>query len=331
MTATDTGRDAFLAERRKGIGGSDVAPLLGIEPRKTPFQLWREKSGHDAGGAGKASAARRGRFLEAAILDRYAKAMQLASMEVGVHHEADGGWRRGNQDARAIGVDGLRRTVEAKSVNHNVFRLEWGNPWTDEVPDRALCQGLWYASLDNADIVDFAVLVIPDDPDEVLGLTAEEVAAISKFHVYQAPRNQRVEDIIVERARAFWFDHVEAGVAPPLSNTDDLDLQFPSHLAGAHKPAEPVLELIREYAEVGDVEKAAKKRREYLRERILLYAEGSEYLAAPNGDPWMQMKTEKRSAHYVSESQARVLRFTKWWNRAHPKTETTPNQTESAT
>lgn len=330
MTSTDIGRESFLAERRKGIGGSDVAPLLGIEPRKTPFQLWRDKTGSEAD-AGKPSAARRGRFLEAAILGRYAKAMQPATIEVGVHHEADGGWRRGNQDARAIGSDGVRRAVEAKSVNQNVFRRDWGRPWTDEVPDRALCQGLWYGNLDNADIVDFAVLVIPDDPDEVLGLTADEVAAISDFHIYQASRSDVVEEFIIGRARAFWFDHVVAGVAPPLASEEDLDIVFPTHLDGAHKPAEPVLDLIREYAEVGDTEKAAKKRREYLRERILLYAEGSEYLAAPNGDPWLQMKTEKRAAYSVQETTARSLRFTKWWNRAHPKTKTTPNQMESAT
>ena len=329
MTATDPAREAFLAERRKGIGGSDVAPLLGIEPRKTPYQLWREKTGHDDGDAGKPSAARRGRFLEAAILERYRQTVQLDSIETGVPHEADGGWRRGNQDARAIGVDGVRRTVEAKSVNINVFRLDWGRPWTDEVPDRALCQGLWYANLDGADVVDFAVLVIPDDPDEVLGLTADEVAAVSDFHIFQAPRNERVEEFLVERARGFWFDHVETGVPPPLANSDDLDLLFPSHIEGAHKPVEPILELINEYAAVGATEKAAKKRREYLRERILLYAEGSEYLAAPNGDPWLQMKTETRSAHFVSESKARVLRLTKWWNRAHPKTATNPNQTEN--
>ena len=34
----------WLKERQKGIGGSDVAAILGMSPWRTPYQVWEEKS-----------------------------------------------------------------------------------------------------------------------------------------------------------------------------------------------------------------------------------------------------------------------------------------------
>ena len=38
-------REEFLNERRKGIGGSDVAAILGLDRYRTPEQVWLEKTG----------------------------------------------------------------------------------------------------------------------------------------------------------------------------------------------------------------------------------------------------------------------------------------------
>lgn len=37
--------DEWLLDRRKGIGGSDVATILGLNKWKSPYQLWLEKTG----------------------------------------------------------------------------------------------------------------------------------------------------------------------------------------------------------------------------------------------------------------------------------------------
>ena len=52
MTAIKTAemaRDDWLQERSKGIGGSDVATVLGLNPYKTPLSLWEEKTGKTKG------------------------------------------------------------------------------------------------------------------------------------------------------------------------------------------------------------------------------------------------------------------------------------------
>ena len=43
MTATS--REEWLALRRQGIGGSDVAAILGLSKFKTQQELWMEKTG----------------------------------------------------------------------------------------------------------------------------------------------------------------------------------------------------------------------------------------------------------------------------------------------
>ena len=187
-------------------------------------------------GSSQGAALRRGNFLEPALIDRYAALIQPAKIEPRISHQADGGWRRGNQDARATMPDGRRRVVEGKTVRRQVFRAEWGTPWSDEVPDRALCQGLWYGNLDDGDLIDWVVCVVPDDPDEVMGLTAEQVAAISDVHVFTSGRNPQVEQDLIDQAHTFWHQNVLARVAPdPEFGTGDAELMWPRHLAGRVK------------------------------------------------------------------------------------------------
>lgn len=40
-----TEREAWLQERRTGIGGSDAAAVLGVSPWRSPYALWLEKTG----------------------------------------------------------------------------------------------------------------------------------------------------------------------------------------------------------------------------------------------------------------------------------------------
>ena len=41
----DLSRDEWLKYRTKGIGGSDVSIIAGINPYKSVYQLWLEKTG----------------------------------------------------------------------------------------------------------------------------------------------------------------------------------------------------------------------------------------------------------------------------------------------
>ena len=38
-----TTRETFLLDRKLGIGGSDIAPIMGLSPYSTPLDVYREK------------------------------------------------------------------------------------------------------------------------------------------------------------------------------------------------------------------------------------------------------------------------------------------------
>lgn len=313
MSTTNTPeREAFLAERRKGIGGSDAATIVGLDPYTTPYQLWREKVGLPNDAIGKRAAMRRGNYLEDAVLRAYAELVNPAKIEPQIHH--DKGWRRGNQDGRATMADGTRRTVEIKTATKHVFRDHWGQPWSDEIPDRALCQGLWYGNLDDANVIDFAVLVIPDDPDEVIGLDADQIVEVGQLHIFQAPRHPHNEATLIDAAHAFWHNHVLTGCAPE-ATVDDVDMLWPLHASGVTRPVKPVLEMVERYVALKAAERNAGAEAKQLRQEILLYAKDAEALVDSAGKPILTMRSQDRAAYQVSATTSRPVRATKLWDK----------------
>jgi hypothetical protein len=152
-------------------------------------------------------------------------------------------------------------------------------------------------------LIDFAVCVIPDDPDLVLGCTPEDVLAVSQFHVFRSERNASAELAIYARANTFWHGYVLPQVPPPLETIEDVDLRWPSTTANRVRTGEPVRELLREYEKACELDITAGKLRDKLKEKILLYAEDAEALVGPDGKtPWITCKTGTRKSFVMPES-----------------------------
>ena len=66
ITLRTTNREEWLAHRQMGIGSSEVATILGLNPYDTPYQLWRRKKGFDEGKE-ENFAMRAGHYLEDAV------------------------------------------------------------------------------------------------------------------------------------------------------------------------------------------------------------------------------------------------------------------------
>src|SRR5690349_20262127 len=48
VNTQDLDRDQWLAVRKTGIGSSDAAAAVGLNPNKSQLELWLEKTNHDA-------------------------------------------------------------------------------------------------------------------------------------------------------------------------------------------------------------------------------------------------------------------------------------------
>ena len=59
-------RNEWLEHRKSGIGSSEVATILGLNPWETPYQLWRRKVGLDEPKT-ETFAMKAGHYLEDAV------------------------------------------------------------------------------------------------------------------------------------------------------------------------------------------------------------------------------------------------------------------------
>ena len=194
---SETNREQWLAERRKGIGGSDIAALLGISPFKTPVDLWMDKTGR-ADPVPDNPAMRLGRELEPAVLARYAEQTGRGVSHIGTLVD---GIYVANVDALAPG-----RIVEAKTSRHG---------W-DDVPEWYRAQVMWYLGFfPRVATGDIAALFLMD----------------GSFHVYPVERDDATIAGMREIATDWWHRYVVADVAPPPMSEADCKALWTSHAA----------------------------------------------------------------------------------------------------
>jgi predicted phage-related endonuclease len=209
---TDAAADP--AQRALGIGGSDIAVILGLNPYKTPLDLYLEKRGiwRDEG---ESEAAHWGRVMEPVLVREYSRREQVvvlrreggALLEIHdgyeivpaleeaerahrmlgtlVHPEYS--WARGHLDA--LGLDEScepTHVVEAKTAD---LRLagHWGEAGSDEVPEHYLVQVMWYLMLCGLPMAHLAVLI-----------------GGNRFATYYIPRDEALIDLLMERGEEFW-------------------------------------------------------------------------------------------------------------------------------
>ena len=72
ISTLNMSREDWLSERRKSIGGSDVGAILGMNPSRSPYVVWAEKTGRLADDEDN-EAMRQGRDLEQYVADRFAE------------------------------------------------------------------------------------------------------------------------------------------------------------------------------------------------------------------------------------------------------------------
>jgi len=77
-------RDVWLAERRRGVGASEVAAILGVDPRRGPLAVYASKLGAPDTEE-ETRWMRRGRRLEAVIADEYADETKRTVRDLGAY------------------------------------------------------------------------------------------------------------------------------------------------------------------------------------------------------------------------------------------------------
>ncbi len=216
-------RSAWLAERRTGIGGSDIAAILGVSPYRTAVDVWMDKTGR-AEPQPESEAMYWGNVLEDVVAREYSLRTGIKVERIKrIVRKPGADWMIANLD-RICWQDGrqpvLRKTGEIRSRHAlecktaNAFKSDVWNR-ADDLGDEPLpveytAQVMWYMGVCDLDIVDVAVLI-----------------GGQKYAQRRVERDDETIRGMFERAEDFWFSHVVADVAPPPVTANDAKALFP--------------------------------------------------------------------------------------------------------
>lgn len=175
MTATlighfEPGSEAWHAARAHGLGGSEIAPVLGLSPWESRFSLWHRKAGA-VGPVEESPEMEWGKRLEPVILQKYRDQHPELDfrMRNGTFVNDDRPYQIANPDLLAV-----EKVVEAK---FSMFGDGWGEPGTDEIPVYYRTQVLWYLDVLGIPTADVCVLIGGCDYREYT-LTYDETEAL---------------------------------------------------------------------------------------------------------------------------------------------------------
>lgn len=159
LPSFEPGSAEWHDQRRRSVGGSEVAAILGIGKWESRFSLWHRKAG-TLGPQEDNPLMEWGRRLEPVVLAKFAETHpQLAVNQGGTFTHPDRPWQIASPDAVIGDIEGI---VEVKTAHDDYDQL-WGEPGTDEIPVYYRTQTLWYLDVLEIPYADVAVLISGSD------------------------------------------------------------------------------------------------------------------------------------------------------------------------
>lgn len=195
-------RDEWLEVRKHGIGSSDAAAAVGLNPYKSQLQLWMEKTGRDADlpqpdPDDTTSPVYWGTLLEPIVAASYTKQTGRRVRKVNaVLQHPERPWMLANIDREVIGAGDVQ-ILECKTAGEFGARL-----WKDGVPEYVQLQVQHQLAVTGKHAADVAVLICGQQ--------------------LQVHRIQRDDDLIAKLMmlqERFWH-YVTSDTPPPVDGSD---------------------------------------------------------------------------------------------------------------
>lgn len=193
-------RDEWLKQRSKGLGGSDAGAVMGLNPYKSAYSLWAEKTGQISNVVEENEAIRLGNDLEDYVAKRFAKQENKRIKRSSYCYQSkEFPFMRANVDRLIVGENAA---LECKTANP----FKDGDYSNDIIPPSYYCQCLHYMAVCGFDRMYLAVLVFQ-----------------KSFYTYVIDRgNEAVEaDIraLIKAESEFW-KLVENGTPPDVDGSE---------------------------------------------------------------------------------------------------------------
>lgn len=191
-------REDWLEARKLGLGGSDIGAVVGLNPYKTPLDVWLDKKGL-AQPQDESFAMWFGKEAESLIAKRYeieTGHRVTLSDRLFVHEKFP--WALGTPD----GFTDLDEVFEAKAPGWRQAH-RWGLPGTDEIPDDYLTQVVWYTGISKRRRARVAALFAGEG-----------------LRMYDVPFNEDLFGTLLEAGAKFWKDNIEGDKQPEIDASE---------------------------------------------------------------------------------------------------------------
>lgn len=198
----------WLAVRKTGIGGSDAAAAVGLNPYKSPLELWLEKTKRDKhlpqpDDQDANEPVYWGRLLEPIVAAAYSLQTGYRVRKVNAvlqHPDPDLSWMLANLDREVIGSDEVQ-ILECKTAGEFGARL-----WKDGVPEYVQLQVQHQLAVTGKQAADVAVLLCGQ-----------------RLEIHRIKRDEGLIAHLIQLERVFW-EFVERDTPPPADGSASAEL-----------------------------------------------------------------------------------------------------------
>jgi len=276
----------FALMRAKSLGGSDVGAVLGLSKYRSTVDVWMEKTGKEVA-ARDSLPLRFGQFAESFVASEYALAtgLALATHDAAVVHP-EYSYMHGHIDRFVLSGDlplicsdgqiNASRILECKTANPFAQSV-WGEAGSDQVPLPYLVQCIWYMAITGIEQADLAVLMGNAD-----------------FRIYEIHRDLELEEMVIDRARVFWEEHVLKDIPPAAQRESDLKILFPRSTPKAVEAKKETCELIAKMKDIQAKVESYEQEISQIKQQVMAEMQDAEVLTY-GGQVLATWKTPKPS------------------------------------
>lgn len=197
-------RKAWLEWRRGGLGGSDVAALVGLSPWESPWSIWASKC-LDLPDKDASEAMEFGTRIEPVMAGYFndRTGLYVYGEQTWCSHP-DEPWMRCTADGFVFDHPDSACDLSA-ALGLSEWKSTSDPPW-DDVPAHYACQAQWSMAVTGLPMCWFGVLHL--------------AFGRPQFRVYELARDEADIAVLTAAARTFWTEHVLTGVPPATDGSD---------------------------------------------------------------------------------------------------------------
>lgn len=197
VNVKDISREEWLQWRKRGIGGSDAAAVLGLNKYRGPVSVWMDKTGRKQDKQEPSEAMRLGTDLEDYVAKRFTEATgkKVRRNNYMMQHDAFL-FMIADVDREIVGENAL---LECKTASPYA-KERWAG---DNTPEEYVIQCLHYMAVTGAEKVYLACLILQT------GIVIREIE-----------RDDEAIAALEQREKEFWETYVVPDTMPPSSGSE---------------------------------------------------------------------------------------------------------------